>query len=54
MEFLQTSAGLLTGTALLCTLWLVLQLLGRHGHNLGSKIARTLRHPVLIGLGVTL
>lgn len=54
MEFLQTSAGLVTGTALLCALWLVLQLLGHHGRNLGSKIARTLRHPVLIGLGVTL
>jgi len=54
VEFLQTTSGLLTGTALLGGLWLMLQLLGRHGRNLGNKLALTLRRPVLIGLGITL
>ena len=34
--------------------WLVLQLLSRHGRNIGSSIARSLRRPVLIGLGLSL
>lgn len=54
MEFLQTNLGLLVGTVVLVVAWFLLQLLSRHGRNIGSLITRSLRRPVLIGLGVSL
>ena len=33
---------------------MLLQLLSRHGRNLGSSLAKAIRRPVLIGLGLTL
>ncbi len=39
---------------MLITTWLLLHLLSRHGRNLGSSLARAIRRPVLIGLGLTL
>ncbi len=42
------------GSLVLVSAWLCLQLLSRHGRNLGSIISRSLRRPVLIGLGLTL
>ena len=42
------------GSLVLVGAWLVLQLLSRHGRNIGSSIARSLRRPVLIGLGLSL
>lgn len=42
------------GSLVLVGAWLLLQLLSRHGRNLGSSIARSLRRPVLIGLGLSL
>ena len=46
--------GLLVGTVALVVAWFLLQLLSRHGRNIGSLITRSLRRPVLIGLGVSL
>ena len=54
LEFLQTNIGLLMGTLALLGAWLLLQLLSRHGRNMGSQLAAALRRPVLIGLGVSL
>ncbi|WP_186583643.1 mechanosensitive ion channel family protein [Synechococcus sp. MEDNS5] len=54
MEFFQTNLGLLVGTVVLVVAWFLLQLLSRHGRNIGSLISRSLRRPVLIGLGVSL
>ena len=54
MEFLQTNTGLLVGTVALVVAWFLLQLLSRKGRNIGSLIARNLRRPVLIGLGISL
>ncbi|MCT0251021.1 mechanosensitive ion channel family protein [Synechococcus sp. CS-197] len=34
--------------------WFLLNVLGRHGRNIGSLITRSLRRPLLIGLGVSL
>jgi MscS family membrane protein len=45
---------LLVGTLALIGAWLLLQLLSRHGRNMGSHLAGALRRPVLIGLGVSL
>ena len=42
------------GTLALIGAWLLLQLLSRHGRNMGSHLAGALRRPVLIGLGVSL
>ena len=33
---------------------MLLQLLSRHGRNLGSSLAQAIRRPVLIGLDLTL
>lgn len=54
MEFLQTDIGLLVGTLVLLAAWLLLQLLSRHGRNMGSRLAAALRRPVLFGLGLSL
>ena len=54
LQFLQTNTGLLVGTVALVGAWLLLQLLSRHGRNLGSHLAGALRRPVLFGLGVSL
>ncbi len=42
------------GTLALLAAWLLLQLLSRHGRNMGSHLAAALRRPVLFGLGVSL
>ena len=42
------------GSLVLVGAWLLLQFLSRHGRNLGSNIARSLRRPILIGLGLSL
>ena len=42
------------GTLALIGAWLLLQFLGRHGRNMGSRLAATLRRPVLFGLGISL
>ena len=54
LQFLQTHTGLLVGTVALVGAWLLLQLLSRHGRNMGSHLAAALRRPVLFGLGVSL
>ena len=54
LQFLQTNTGLLVGTLVLIGAWLLLQFLGRHGSNMGSRLAATLRRPVLFGLGISL
>ena len=54
MGFLQTNTGLLVGTLTLIAAWFLLQFLSRHGRNIGSLITRSLRRPVLIGLGISL
>ena len=50
LQFLQTNTGLLVGTLVLIGAWLLLQFLGRHGSNMGSRLAAALRRPVLFGL----
>ena len=54
LQFLQTNTGLLVGTLALVGAWLLLQLLSRHGRNMGSHLAAALRRPVLFGLGISL
>ena len=54
LQFLQTNTGLLVGTLVLIGAWLLLQFLGRHGSNMGSRLAAALRRPVLFGLGISL
>ena len=54
LQFLQTNTGLLVGTLVLLGAWLLLQLLSRHGRNMGSHLAAALRRPVLFGLGSSL
>ncbi len=54
LQFLQTNTGLLVGTLTLVGAWLLLQLLSRHGRNIGSQLAATVRRPLLFGLGVSL
>ncbi|CAK24862.1 mechanosensitive ion channel family protein [Synechococcus sp. CS-197] len=54
MGFLQTNTGLVVGTLTLIAAWFLLNVLGRHGRNIGSLITRSLRRPLLIGLGVSL
>tara|TARA_Y100000589_G_scaffold290803_1_gene293748 strand:- start:49 stop:1155 length:1107 start_codon:yes stop_codon:yes gene_type:complete len=54
LQFLQTNIGLLVGTLALLAAWLLLQLLSRHGRNMGSHLAAALRRPVLFGLGTSL
>ena len=53
LQFLQTNTGLLVGTLALIGAWLLLQFLGRHGRNMGSRLAATVRRPVLFGLGIS-
>lgn len=54
MGFLQTNTGLVVGTLTLIAAWFLLNVLSRHGRNIGSLITRSLRRPLLIGLGVSL
>ena len=54
MGFLQTNTGLVVGTLTLIAAWFLLHFLSRHGRNIGSVITRSLRRPLLIGLGVSL
>ena len=54
LQFLQTNTGLLVGTLALVGAWLLLQLLSRHGRNIGSQLAAAVRRPLLFGLGVSL
>ena len=54
LQYLQTNIGLLVGTLALLVAWFVLQLLSRHGRNMGSRLAAALRRPVLFGLGTSL
>ena len=51
LQFLQTNLGLLVGTLALLGAWLLLQILSRHGRNMGSHLAAALRRPVLFGVG---
>jgi len=52
--FLQTNTGLVVGTLTLIAAWFLLNVLSRHGRNIGSLITRSLRRPLLIGLGLSL
>lgn len=54
MGFLQTNTGLVVGTLTLIAAWFLLNVLSRHGRNIGSLITRSLRRPLLIGLGLSL
>lgn len=54
MGFLQTNTGLVVGTLTLIAAWFLLNVVSRHGRNIGSVITRSLRRPLLIGLGVSL
>ena len=54
MGFLQTNTGLVVGTLTLIAAWFLLNVVSRHGRNIGSLITRSLRRPLLIGLGVSL
>ena len=54
LQYLQTNTGLLVGTLVLIGAWILLQLLSRHGRNMGSHLAAALRRPVLFGLGTSL
>merc|ERR1712078_718148 len=54
LQFLQTNTGLLVGTLALLGAWLLLQILSRHGRNMGSHLAAALRRPVVFGLGTSL
>lgn len=54
MGFLQTNTGLVVGTLTLIAAWFLLNVVSRHGRNIGSLITRSLRRPLLIGLGLSL
>ena len=54
MGFLQTNTGLVVGTLTLIAAWFLLNVVSRHGRNIGSVITRSLRRPLLIGLGLSL
>jgi MscS family membrane protein len=57
VDFFQSNEGLLTGTALLVALWLLLTLVERHGHRLRPlvpRLARSLRRPLITGLSAAL
>ena len=54
LDFLHSNIGVVEGTIALLLIWLALALIERRGRSLGPIIAKSIRQPLLLGLGASL
>ena len=54
LDFLHSNIGVVEGTIALLLIWLALALIERRGRSLGQLIAKSIRQPLLLGLGASL